>query len=35
MGWFSGLYRKIIVGSWSSPQAAHDGPRSGDQEGSR
>ena len=22
MGWFSGLYRKIIVGSWSSPQAA-------------
>jgi len=22
MGWFSGLYRKIIVGSWNSPQAA-------------
>ena len=22
MGWFSGVYRKIIVGSWNSPQAA-------------
>ena len=22
VGWFSGLYRKIIVGSWNSPQAA-------------
>ena len=22
MGWFSGLYRKVIVGSWNSPQAA-------------
>ena len=22
MGWFNGLYRKIIVGSWNSPQAA-------------
>ena len=22
MGWFSGLYRKIVVGSWNSPQAA-------------
>jgi hypothetical protein len=22
MGWFSGLYRKITVGSWNSPQAA-------------
>ena len=29
MGWFSGLYRKIIVGSWNSPQAAMTarGPR--------
>ena len=37
MGWFSGLYRKIIVGSWNSPQAAMTarGPGSGDQEGSR
>ena len=23
MGWFSGLYCKIIVGSWNSPQAAY------------
>jgi hypothetical protein len=22
MGWFSGLYRKIIVGSWNLPRAA-------------
>ena len=35
MGWFSGLYRKIIVGSWNSPQAAMTAPGSGDQEGSR
>jgi hypothetical protein len=35
MGWFSGLYREIIVGSWNSPHGCHDGPRSGDQEGSR
>jgi hypothetical protein len=29
MGWFSGLYRKIIVGSWNSPQAARLHPVQG------